>query len=66
MFSGWIRNRRRRRLIAQPFPIDWEQHLRRHSRHFALLAPEQQDRVREIVRVMLAEKDWAGAGGPKR
>lgn len=62
MIFTWLRNRRRRRLLAEPFPKDWEELLQRRVRHYRYLPPSHQERVRQIVPVMLAEKEWAGAG----
>jgi Mlc titration factor MtfA (ptsG expression regulator) len=63
MFFPWSKNRRRHRLLAEPFPAERLQLLRRRVRHFQHLPAAQQDRVRAIVQVMLAEKDWAAAAG---
>ena len=62
MIFNWLRNRRRRRLLAAPFPKDWEELLLRRVRHYSHLPPPQRERVRQIVPVMIAEKEWAGAG----
>jgi Mlc titration factor MtfA (ptsG expression regulator) len=63
MIFGWLKARRRRRLLAEPFPQEWLETLRRRVRQFPYLPPAQQQRVCQIVRVMLAEKDWAAAAG---
>jgi MtfA peptidase len=62
MIFTWLRNRRRRRLLAQPFPKEWEDLLQRRVRHYRFLPPSHQERIRQIVPVMVAEKEWAGAG----
>jgi len=63
MLSNWFQNRRRRRLLADPFPEDWLATLKSNVRHYRHLPAPQQQRVRDIVQVMLAEKEWAGAAG---
>lgn len=63
MLSNWFQNRRRRRLLADPFPDDWLATLRSSVRHYRYLPEFQQQRVRSIVQVMMAEKEWAGAAG---
>jgi Mlc titration factor MtfA (ptsG expression regulator)/Tfp pilus assembly protein PilF len=63
MLANWFQNRRRRRLLADPFPDDWLATLRSSVRHYRYLPAGQQQRTREIVQVMLAEKEWAGAAG---
>ncbi|MBL9161430.1 MAG: zinc-dependent peptidase [Planctomycetaceae bacterium] len=61
MIFSWLRNRRRRRVLAQPFPKEWEELLQRRVRHYRYLPPSHQQRVRQIVPVMVAEKEWAAA-----
>jgi Mlc titration factor MtfA (ptsG expression regulator) len=63
MLFDWFRARRRRKLLAEPFPIRWEHFLRQNVGHFPLLAPADQDRVRDATRVLIAEKRWLGRSG---
>ncbi len=63
MIFGWLKSRRRRRLLAEPFPPEWREILRRRVRQYQFLPAVQQDRVCQIVQVMVAEKDWAAAAG---
>src|SRR5688500_13882154 len=62
MILRWFRNRRRRRILAGPFPADWERLLQRRLRHYRHLPAAQRQRVHQIVQVMVAEREWAGAG----
>jgi MtfA peptidase len=63
MVFGWMKGRRRRRLLGEPFTADRLQTLRRRVRHFQYLPATQQERLRTIVQVLLGEKDWAAAAG---
>ncbi len=54
---------RRRRLLAQPFPADWENILRRNLALYAALAPAEQGRLKDIAHVLVAEKEWTGCKG---
>lgn len=63
MVFSWLKTRRRRRLLAEPFPEAWLTTLERRVRQYRYLPAAQQQRVREIVQVMLAEKDWAASAG---
>jgi MtfA peptidase len=63
MLFSWLRKRRRRKLLAEPFPIRWEAFLRTNVAHYSRLAPAEQSRLRDIVRVLIAEKQWEGARG---
>jgi Mlc titration factor MtfA (ptsG expression regulator) len=59
----WWRNRRRKRLLDQPFPQDWEIWLRHDFRHFPRLTAVEQNRLRRDVRLLVAEKHWEGCNG---
>jgi Mlc titration factor MtfA (ptsG expression regulator) len=63
MVFSWLRNRRRRKLLAEPFPIRWEPFLRRNVGHYRRLPPAEQARLRDITRVLIAEKVWEGCRG---
>jgi Mlc titration factor MtfA (ptsG expression regulator) len=62
MFT-WFRNRRRKKLLAEPFPPWWEAILKRNVGHYPRLLPPEQARLRDITRVLVAEKSWEGCGG---
>jgi Mlc titration factor MtfA (ptsG expression regulator) len=55
--------RRRRRLLAMPFPADWEGILCRNLGLYARLAAPEQEQLKKIVRVLVAEKEWTGCKG---
>jgi len=54
------RVRRRRRILAQPFPAEWEAVLQSEVVFFRALAPEGQARFRREVQVFLGEKRVTG------
>src|SRR4051812_23589637 len=58
----WIRNRRRRKLLSEPFPADWERVLRELS-FYRLLTPAEQAHLQQDVRVFVTEKNWEGVHG---
>lgn len=62
MFS-WLRARRRRKLLAEPFPIRWQAIIDKNVGHYPLLSSGEQDRLRAATRILLAEKRWLGRGG---
>ena len=39
MIWTWLRERRRRRLLARPFPPAWLEYLRRNVGHYPFLSP---------------------------
>ena len=63
MFFSRGRNRRRRELVAQPFPAEWRQVLEQLVRHYQFLNAQQHERLEGFVQVLLSEKDWVGGGG---
>jgi Mlc titration factor MtfA (ptsG expression regulator) len=60
---SWLRARRRRKLLAGPFPLRWQAIVERNVGHFAALPAALQDRLRDTTRILLAEKEWLGRGG---
>jgi MtfA peptidase len=63
MLFSWLRRRRRRRILATPFPAAWNDYLERNVAHFPFLDPAEQARLRDDLRIFIAEKNWEGCGG---
>lgn len=59
----WLTERRRKRLLDEPFPAAWTQVLERNVAAYKLLDADEQQRLRDLVQVFIAEKHWEGAGG---
>jgi MtfA peptidase len=59
----WLDERRRRRILATPFPEQWQELLERNMAHYAYLDDGERARLRDLVQVFVAEKDWEGCGG---
>lgn len=57
-----LRNWKRRRIQKQAFPPTWEPHLRGLP-FFATLNGEEQQKLRKLIQVFLAEKHFEGCGG---
>ena len=62
MFA-FFRNRRRRKLLAEPFPPHWDVVLRRNVGHYTRLSEGERVKLQDIIRVLIAEKTWEGCGG---
>jgi len=60
---GFFRSRRRRKLLAEPFPSWWDAILARNVGHFPLLSAPEQAMLRDITRILIVEKGWEGCGG---
>ena len=63
MIFGWLKKRRRRKILEHPFPADWEQWLEKRVPHFLTLDGVQRSRLRNLVQVFVAEKHWEGCKG---
>lgn len=62
MLFTWLKNRRRKKLLATPFPNAWLPILAQVGHHHFLSSAEQA-RLRDAMRIFLAEKDFEGCGG---
>src|SRR4051794_9541962 len=62
MLFSWLKNRRRRRLLAMPFPDDWPALFERIA-HYRLLGAGEQERLRGLARIFIAEKGFEGCNG---
>jgi Mlc titration factor MtfA (ptsG expression regulator) len=63
MLFSWLKRRRQRAILATPFPADWLNYLSDNVHHYRDLPPAEQGRLRDGVRVFVAEKHWEGCGG---
>ncbi len=63
MWWPWSRDRKRRKLLATPFPDHWESLLETHCRHVAALTGAERQQLRDAVRILIAEKHWEGCNG---
>jgi Mlc titration factor MtfA (ptsG expression regulator) len=63
MLFSWLRARRRRKLLAEPFPVRWLAFFDRNVGHYPRLSPPEQNLLRDRTRVLVAEKRWLGRGG---
>ena len=56
-------NRRRAKLIREPFPPDWEDIIKRNVAHDCMLDDAERDHLRKLIRIFIAEKYWEGCDG---
>ncbi len=63
MIFRWLSERRRARLLETPFPEAWTAILASHVHAYSLLDAEEQQQLRDLVQVFIAEKHWEGCGG---
>ncbi|HWO17121.1 MAG TPA: M90 family metallopeptidase [Kofleriaceae bacterium] len=60
---GWLTERRRARLLEQPFPLDWEGYLDERVAIWQKLDEPMRQRLRDLTLVFVDEKHWEGSGG---
>jgi Mlc titration factor MtfA (ptsG expression regulator) len=63
MFS-WLKRRRRRKLLKEPFPEEWRPILEK-VRLYGQLEPEERLQLEDDLRIIVAEKHWEECGGMK-
>lgn len=63
MMFSWLRQRRRRQLLAEPFPAEWDAILASHVRDYRWLAEDERRRLQDDARIFVAEKHWEGCAG---
>ncbi|MFW6157843.1 MAG: zinc-dependent peptidase [Planctomycetota bacterium] len=60
---GLFRKLRRRKILAGPFPDEWLRTIERDVPPYRALTDAQQARLRDLVQVFVAEKNWEGCAG---
>lgn len=60
---GWLKERRRRKWLEEPFPEAWRTILKRNVVHYGQLDDEERARLEEFICVFVKEKNWEGCGG---
>ena len=63
MVFSWFNERRRKMMLAEPMPPAWFDYLVNNVRHYQHLPPGRQARVRRVVKILVAEKNWVGGSG---
>lgn len=59
----WLSDLRRKRVAEKPFPAAWEAIVRGNVAHYCMLDPVEQDHLKGLIQVFIAEKYWEGCGG---
>jgi MtfA peptidase len=63
MMFSWLQKRRRQALLASIFPDAWLGYLAHNVVHYAFLSTQEQAKLRDDLRIFIAEKQWEGCGG---
>jgi len=59
---GFFKRRRRRKILAEPFPDAWENILRKNFPLYLRLSDADRRELRDHIRIFIAEKNFEGAG----
>jgi Mlc titration factor MtfA (ptsG expression regulator) len=59
----WLTERRRKHLLETPFPAEWLAICEQNVAIYDLLDETEQQRLRDLTQVFIAEKHWEGCGG---
>lgn len=60
---GWLKDRKRRKWLQEPFPESWLQILEQGVVHYGRLDPAEQSQLQDFIQVFTEEKTWEGCGG---
>ena len=60
---GWFRNRRRKKILAEPWSESWALHLQRNVRLTWEMSDTEMQQLQDRVKVFVAEKHWEGCEG---
>lgn len=59
----WLRNLRRKSILAKPFPAAWREMLASNVAHWKNLSQEERTKLEQLTQVFVEEKNWEGCGG---
>lgn len=63
MVFQWLREKRRRRWLEEPFPPEWERIIETNVAHDADLDADERARLRAFIQIFVGEKRFEGCGG---
>lgn len=59
----WFRNRRRKKILASPWPESWSLHLQRNVRLTWEMSDAEMKALQKRIKIFVAEKNWEGCEG---
>ena len=57
---NWFRDNRRKKILATPFPNEWERHIQNNIQYYQHLNNEEKKRLQDLIQIFIAEKHWLG------
>lgn len=62
---NWFRDNRREKILAAPFPGEWEGLIQKNLPYYHYLNHEEKKGLQDLVQIFIAEKHWLGCNGLK-
>lgn len=56
----WLSDYRRKKILATPFPSEWERHVQSNTPYYQYLNSEEKKRLKDLIQIFIAEKYWLG------
>lgn len=63
MIFNWLKSRRRKQILAEPFPAEWHRLLSESIWQYDQLTADERIRLQQLTQVFVAEKNWEGCNG---
>jgi Mlc titration factor MtfA (ptsG expression regulator) len=60
---SWVRNRRRKKILAEPFPPEWREAIDQNVSFYGMLDGPERAKLEDDLRLFMAEKSWEACGG---
>jgi len=60
---NWFRDYRRKKILADPFPREWERYIQNNIPYYQHLNDEEIKRLQDLIQIFIAEKHWLGCDG---
>lgn len=57
---NWFRNNRRKKILATPFPREWEKYIQNHIPYYQHFNNVEKKRLQNLVQIFVADKHWVG------
>ena len=65
MIFSWLKERRRKKILSDPFPARWRSTIRKNASFYDFLTDSERAKLEQDIRLLVAEKSWEGARGVK-
>jgi len=56
----WFRDDPRKKILAAPFPSEWERRIQNNIPYYQHLNNEEKKRLQDLIQIFIAEKYWLG------